>query len=409
MAAAQLGRVVSSIFSSALIGAVAGSLAALLMAAIAWFTALAWGPAVLNGFPSQAPVLWQALVPIAIGLAIGLLRRRGLEPLPELHQTLEQLHSKQGMPLKHSGSHLLLGLLALVGGGSLGPEALLSRALAVLVLSQKRLRLHGAAAVSGALGFIGSPLLGGVAIAERQDQPLPAGLWSWLPGLVSGTAGFAAFQGFSRFGGGEQGVTYQWPNDLEQSLVFFAWGLFFGLLGGGLGMLFLGLRQRLQQLIARWKLAVLPQALGTGVVVALVNHWQPLALFSGEQQITALLQGKLLQGALPMLLLGLLKLLLAVLCLSTGWVGGLFFPLIFGAAAIAQAIALILPDSVPAQVAIGAMACSIQSAVLGQALLPILVTATVLKAHGLGAVLVGSVMGLGVRNLLLNGDIIPKN
>ncbi|NBQ22481.1 MAG: hypothetical protein EBU30_12770, partial [Synechococcaceae bacterium WB6_3B_236] len=136
---------------------------------------------------------------------------------------------------------------------------------------------------------------------------------------------------------------YQWPNDLEQSLVFFAWSLLFGLLGGGLGMLFLGLRQRLQQLIARWKLAVLPQALGTGVVVALVNHWQPLALFSGEQQITALLQGKLLQGALPMLLLGLLKLLLAALCLSTGWVGGLFFPLIFGAAAMAQGLALALP------------------------------------------------------------------
>jgi hypothetical protein len=27
----------------------------------------------------------------------------------------------------------------------------------------------------------------------------------------------------------------------------------------------------------------------------------------------------------------------------------------------------------------------------------------------LGAVLVGSVMGLGVRNLLINGDITPKN
>jgi hypothetical protein len=75
----------------------------------------------------------------------------------------------------------------------------------------------------------------------------------------------------------------------------------------------------------------------------------------------------------------------------------------------AQGLALALPGSVPAQVAIGAMASSIQSAVLGQALVPILVTATVLKAHGLGAVLVGSVMGLGVRNLLINGDIIPKN
>lgn len=409
MLAEQLGRGLSSIISSGLIGAVAGSLAALLMAAIAGFTALAWGPAVLNGFPSQAPMLWQALVPIGIGLAIGLLRRRGLVPLPELHQTLGELHSKQGMPLKHTGSHLLLGLLALVGGGSLGPEALLSRALAALVLAQKRLRLPSSCAVSGALGFIGSPLLGGVALAERQDQPLPAGLWSWLPGLVSGMAGFAAFQGFSRFGGGEQGVAYQWPHDLDQSLDFFAWSLLCGLLGGLLGMLFLGLRQRLEQLITHWQLAVLPQALGTGVLLALVNHWQPLALFSGEQQISALLQGKLLQGALPMLLLGLLKLLLAALCLSTGWVGGLFFPLIFGAAALGQGLALALPGSLPAQVAIGAMACSIQSAVLGQALVPILVTATVLKGHGLGAVLVGSVMGLGVRNLLRNSGDKAKN
>ena len=127
----------------------------------------------------------------------------------------------------------------------------------------------------------------------------------------------------------------------------------------------------------------------------------PLTLFSGEQQITPLLRGDLEISGLTMVVLGLLKLLICGLCLSCGWIGGLFFPLIFSAAAIAQGLALCWPDVIPAQVAVSTMASAIQSAVLGQALLPLLITAGVLKGHAMAGVMLGSVMGLGVRQITL--------
>ena len=239
--------------------------------------------------------------------------------------------------------------------------------------------------------------MGGVALAERPDQPLPAGLWRWLPGVVSGIAGFAVFQGFSRFGDGEQNVRYVWPHSLEQISQNLVWALALGIGGGLLGLLFLGLRRHLSRTLKRWN--PLSQALLTGGVLAAMSQLQPLALMSGELQITPLLQGVLPIEGQAMVLLGLLKLGLCALCLSSGWIGGQFFPLIFGASAIGMGLGELWPQVVPGQVAVSSLTAAIQSAVLGQALLPLLITAAVLKGHALAGALIGSVMGLGVRQI----------
>ena len=75
--------------SSALVGAAAGGLGALLMALISWGSQLGWGHAVTAGFPTTAPMAIRLTLPLLAGLAIGWLRRRGAAPLPELHTTLE--------------------------------------------------------------------------------------------------------------------------------------------------------------------------------------------------------------------------------------------------------------------------------------------------------------------------------
>lgn len=127
-----------------LIGFITGLLAALLMAAISFLTSLGWGDQFLKGFPSQAPFVLQLLIPISCGLVIGLLRRAGAEPLPELIETLAQLDPKQDQKLQleiqPKLSHILLGLLALLEGGSIGPEALLSRSLTEWQLGLQRLK-----------------------------------------------------------------------------------------------------------------------------------------------------------------------------------------------------------------------------------------------------------------------------
>ena len=90
----MLSEALSTSLTSALIGAVAGAMGALLMALINWLTALGWGDAVLSGLPSNNPVIVQLFIPLSAGLAIGLLRQRGAEPLPELHSTIEELHEQ---------------------------------------------------------------------------------------------------------------------------------------------------------------------------------------------------------------------------------------------------------------------------------------------------------------------------
>ena len=109
--------------SSALVGAAAGGLGALLMALISWGSQLGWGHAVTAGFSTTAPMAIRLTLPLLAGLAIGWLRRRGAAPLPELHTTLEELHEQGALKIQPRGSHLLLGLLALLGGGSLGPPS----------------------------------------------------------------------------------------------------------------------------------------------------------------------------------------------------------------------------------------------------------------------------------------------
>ena len=243
----MLSEAFSTSLTSALIGAVAGAMGALLMALIGWLTSLGWGNAVLTGHPADSPLALQLLMPLGAGLAIGWLRRRGAEPLPELHSTIEELHEHGEFKLQPRRSHWLLGLIALVGGGSLGPEALLSRCLAEWSIGLSRWRAfkaipwRAASAISGSLGLFGLPLVGGVALAERPDRPLPAGIWRWLPGVVSGIAGFAVFQGFSRFGDGEQSVRYVWPHSLEEISQNLVWALLLGLIGGVLGVFALAL------------------------------------------------------------------------------------------------------------------------------------------------------------------------
>lgn len=364
---------VGKVLVELLIGFITGLLAALLMAAISILTSLGWGDQFLKGFPSQAPFVLQLLIPISCGLAIGLLRRAGAEPLPELLETFAKLDPKQDpklqLQIQPKLSHILLGLLALLGGGSIGPEALLSRSITEWQLGLQRLRTK-------------------LAIGGR----LARGYWSWLPGLIGGFAGFALLKGFDRFGGGEQGVIFLWPNSFSQGAWNLAWALLLGAGGGCLGLLFLLLRRQLVKQIKRCQASPLPLAIFTGVVLALVNIWQPLALFSGEQQLSPLLQGELVSRADQLLLMGFLKIALCALCLSTGWMGGIFFPLIIGAAAIGQGLHQ-AAGIIPGEVAISALVAGIQAMVLAQPWVAFVITVVVLKGHALPAAAIGSLMG----------------
>ncbi|WP_392346359.1 hypothetical protein [Parasynechococcus sp.] len=95
--------------------------------------------------------------------------------------------------------------MAQIGGGCVGPEALMSRMAALIsqrIWHERDKRLQEAT-VAGSFGLFGTPLVGGAVVAEtRQENRNQDLLNRWLPGSIGGVAGFAAFHGIDAASGG---------------------------------------------------------------------------------------------------------------------------------------------------------------------------------------------------------------
>ena len=376
---------------SILAGAAGGSLAALVVGSTLQIQGWIWGATVQRGLPSERSLFWCLLWCGAIGVALSLLQRRHAgSSLPELQDTLAELRAAEGLNTQHGLRQLIGGMLALAGGGTLGPEALMTRLVAVAshAIWKGADRDLLAAAMAGSLGLFRSPLLGGAALAGRQWQLI----WRWLPGTIGGIAGFVAFHGLSDLGGGLRGVSYAWPADPTQRLGALLAALIAGIAGWLAGQLIRGWRQWLQtlQLLERfWWIPI-----GTGLLIGLCLWGLPLAGFSGESQLKPLVLNEWRLDTAILMLSAVAKLLMVGLCLETGWRGGQFFPVVLASSALGIGLHQWLPwigtiDSWSAGVVGGCLAVLLNSPLLG-----LILGLTLLQGHGAGALVIGLLVGL---------------
>jgi H+/Cl- antiporter ClcA len=122
-----------------------------------------------------------------------------------------------------------------------------------------------------------------------------------------------------------------------------AWLLPLMMLGYLIGQLELRLTQGLTALINKWfthKVACL--ALG-GIAIYLASLWLPAINFSGMANFHLLATSWQQQSIGFLVGSALLKLILLVICLNTGWIGGDIFPVLFCATAQGIAISQLLP------------------------------------------------------------------
>ena len=376
---------------SILAGAAGGSLAALVVGSTLQIQGWIWGATVQRGLPSERSLFWCLLWCGAIGVALSLLQRRHAgSSLPELQDTLAELRAAEGLNTQHGLRQVIGGMLALAGGGTLGPEALMTRLVAVVshAIWKGADRDLLAAAMAGSLGLFRSPLLGGAALAGRQWQLI----WRWLPGTIGGIAGFVAFHGLSDLGGGLRGVSYAWPADPTQRLGALLAALIAGIAGWLAGQLIRGWRQWLQtlQLLERfWWIPI-----GTGLLIGLCLWGLPLAGFSGESQLKPLVLNEWRLDTAILMLSAVAKLLMVGLCLETGWRGGQFFPVVLASSALGIGLHQWLPwigtiDSWSAGVVGGCLAVLLNSPLLG-----LILGLTLLQGHGAGALVIGLLVGL---------------
>ena len=383
-----------------LTGALSGAGVAVVMGWIGGLNQLLWGDPVLEGLDRGLPLGWSLLICGGGGLILSLLHRPGPATLlPELRDTLSDLRDPDQAPKRDEARGLLGAALAQIGGGCIGPEALMSRMAALIsqrVWRGRDKRLQEAT-VSGSFGLFGAPLLGGAFIGEvsHKESSRQTFLDRWLPGSLGGVAGFAAFHGIGTASGGSlQRLPYIWPSTLGEDLGTLGVGLLGGVIGCGLGWLLQQWRGWLEQrqLLAQWPW----WPLMTGLLLGACMHWLPLVPFAGEDQMRPLLEGQNSSGAWLLLLSAIVKLLMLGLCLETGWRGGVFFPLFLVACAIGMGLHQLLPDLGSLGSWCGALTGALYRCVLPAPLTVLVLGIALLQGHGTAGLLVG----LGLAHLI---------
>ena len=376
---------------SLLAGAAGGGLAALVVSGTLMIQQWIWGASVERGLPSDRSLLWCLAWSGMIGVALSLMqRKRAGSGLPEMPETLAELRLPGGLNTQQGLRQVIGGVLALAGGGTLGPEALMTRLVAVAshAVWKGADRELVAAAMAGSLGLFRSPLIGGAVLAGRQWQLL----WRWLPGTLGGVAGFVVFNGLSDLGGGMRGVPYAWPSDPTQRLNALVAAILAGLAGWLAGQLIKRWRHWLQQLRLLERFWWMP--ISTGLLIGLCLWGLPLAAFSGENQLKPLVLNEWSLETGVLILSALAKLLMVGLCLETGWRGGQFFPVILASSALGMGLHQWIPslgtlDTWSAGVVGGCLAVLLNSPLLG-----LMLGLTLLQGHGAGALVIGLLVGL---------------
>ena len=152
-------------------GAASGAGVALIISLIDLATQQLWGGPVEQALGQAPPLAWSVLVCGGFGLLLSFIHRGGSSTLlPELPETMEDLRHPDQAPKRDERRAILGAALAQIGGGSIGPEALMTR-LATLI--SRRMwtgndQALQSASVAGSLGFFGAPLLGGMVVGERK-------------------------------------------------------------------------------------------------------------------------------------------------------------------------------------------------------------------------------------------------
>jgi H+/Cl- antiporter ClcA len=188
--------------------------------------------------------------------------------------------------------------------------------------------------------FLGSPFGFAVLTIEVGMENQKMTWKAILPSIVAASVGYTVFFGLTGyvFGG-----NYQFPAYEGLRLVDLGYAVLLGLVGGLLGLLFIGMFRLLRRWSARLSSRPVGLTMLAGLVLGLIGALYPVLLFSGDEQIQTIIDDAVGLGFMMLMAMALLKVLLTVVCLSLGWSGGYIFPSFFIGTAMGLAVHQLLP------------------------------------------------------------------
>lgn len=320
------------------------------------------------------PFSWYALAVTTLGgLAVGILLRvvpgHGGPGPAEGHGI-----GMEEVPASHAAGMVLVSLVSLTAGASLGPEAaLLAVALAVgtaLAARLKRAELEKVFGMSGVgsllSGLFGSPFAPAVMVLEV-TKVTGRNLYVFLiPVLVASSVGLLIFDAI--LNGPLLEIALPSYTAVELAHVFEA--LAVAAVAAAVGMLVIAALRGVQRLFrpvaGQTVLKATLGGIGIGVIALIAGEE---TLFSGEHELEVLLDHPEAYGAGTLLLILGGKILALALSLETGFRGGRIFPVLF----IGSTVGFLTADLIERVPLAVAVACGMAGAAVAIMRLPVFV------------------------------------
>lgn len=332
------------LFYTVLLGAIVGTIVWTFLKAMNLGITFLWDyvPSQIN-FP-----LYTLVLCTAGGLLIGLWKKKFGDYPEELNVVLGTVKKSGRYPYHNVFSIIGSALFPLLLGASVGPEAGLTGVIAGLCTwvgdKLKRFRKDveelTAIGMSATLGTIfRSPMFGFIEPIESDKEtvlPKTSKIVLYFAAILSS---FGVFVLLNRLTGG--GVKIEGMESGKQYWSIYLYAVPLTLIGVAAGFLFF-LFQKLTSLLKERleKYTVLRAAVG-GLLLGIAGTFLPLTMFSGEKQISKVMDDMTAIGAVTLIAVAVVKLLLTNICIESGLKGGHFFPVIFCGVCIGCAVSLL--------------------------------------------------------------------
>jgi H+/Cl- antiporter ClcA len=354
---------------------------------------------------SLTPVFNPLILVICVsgGLGAGIIRHYFKGEIAIMAEDLIEFNEKGRFTLKRGIELFLRGLVSLVCGAPLGPEAPLTVSTGAVggTIAEKArmpppvITLASLSAISGFFGaFLSSPFAGALIFIETT---LEKGIMTWkavLPSIVAATAGFAAYFLFS---GTFIGSAFTLPayggfRDID---LLYAIGL--GLLGGACGIFFIVLYKKMRAVFEPMEHQPVLLGLIGGLGLGLAGMLFPLTLFMGNDQLQVLINNSLEVSLVLLFLLVVVKIVLVTFSFSTGFAGGYIFPSFFIGGTMGILVFRLFPF-IPLAVCLVCVIAGVSVALLRSPIAIALIIAIVFEQELIPAMAISLVMGFIVSN-----------
>jgi len=299
---------------------------------------------------------WTLIMGIIGGILVGVIQKYFGDYPKYMDQTLAEFKQNKRVEYESIPKAIIAALTTLFFGASLGPEAALTGIVggSITFVGDKiksKFKKNNIineyteditkCSMQASIGMIfRAPLFGVYTLSDDIDKDKSViKRIKTIIYTVTTIAGFLVFILLSRIDNMESFVVKFGSSKIGSREVIFAGILI--LIAILLGEIYKMYGKVLHKVLKIFDDKKIIKALIGGISIGIIGTLLPYTLFSGEHELKNLVFQWNSIGVYMLIIIGLVKLLLTEICLSTGWRGGHIFPIIFSGSCIGYALSIL--------------------------------------------------------------------